>query len=675
MLKHLAPRRWSIAGEWFRPLRRLAGAAMVLGAMSATASAQDSAQSHVQDLDELLNTPVNTGAKYAQDIRQVSGSVSIVTAEDIRRFGYRTLEDVLQSMAGIYTSYDRSYAQVGARGFSRPTDYNNRVLLLMDGHSTNESIWGLAMLGEERILDLRAIDRIEVVRGPASALYGTGAMFAVINIITKSGSALQGARVEVGGASYGRQTVSAVGGFALGSRGAIAISGMVENRDGRDLYFREFDSPATHGGIAHNLDYQRRAGGLLSASLGDLSLHAQYAYRVAGMPAASYGQIFNDPLAQIYDASGYLELKYDHDLSPVHHLTARTYYDNYYYHGTFPLPGDLIVDTASNRIMGAEAALRWDPVSSNRVTVGAEYRWNARSNYELWDQDVASFVLDKPLSVVSLYLQNDLQILDNLSLLMGVRHDESSIAGGATTPRFAMIYNPKSGTTLKAMYGTAFRAPSLYESAFPATGEQLGAERLHMAELILMQRLGKSALLTSSLYRYDVDRLIDVVNDSAGLLIYRNLQAARAQGLEVTLDVRPASRFRGYLNYSIGRAVDDDTGDQLTNSPDHLFKLGLAAEATPRISPAVELRYESGRRTVVGTRTEPFIIANLNLLTRPFGRTGTPGGIGLLDGFDLALRVTNLFDKRYTYPAGTEHVQVGIEQDGRAFSVRLGYEF
>lgn len=648
----------------------------LLCAVSAAASAQDSARTEAQDLDALLSTPVSTGAKYAQDIRQVSGSVSIVTAEDIRRFGYRTLEDVLQSMAGIYSSYDRNYAQVGARGFSRPTDYNNRVLLLIDGHSTNESLWGSAMLGDELVLDLRAVDRIEVVRGPASALYGTGAMFAVINIITQSGTALQGAQAELSGGSYGRQSGSVAGGFRLGSRGAIAMSAMVENRDGRDLYFPEFDAPATNNGIAQNLDYQRRAGGLFSAQLGDLSLHSQYTYRVTGIPTASYGQIFNDPLSQVRDAAGYLELKYDHDLSAVHHLTARTYYDSYYYSGRYPLPGNLNRDRASARVMGAEAALRWDPVPSNRVTVGAEYRWNARARFDVWDEGVLSASIDQPFSVVSLYLQDDFQILDNLSLLIGARHDENSIAGGATTPRVALIYHPKAGTTLKAMYGRAFRAPSLYESAYPVAGEKLGPERLDMAELIWMQRLGKNALLTSSLYRYYVDGLIDVVNDSASIVLnYRNLGEVRAQGLEATLDVRPAPRLRGYLNYSIGRAVDNDTGDQLTNSPDHLFKLGLAAEITSRVSAAAELRYESGRRTVSGTQTEPFLIANLNLETHPFGRTGVPGGFGLLDGFDLALRVTNLFDTRYAYPVGTEHVQAVIEQNGRAVMVRLGYEF
>jgi iron complex outermembrane receptor protein len=656
-------------------LKGLAGT-LLLCVVSATASAQDSAQIEVQDLDGLLSTPISTGAKYAQNIRQVSGSVSIVTAEDIRRFGYHTLEDVLQSMAGIYASNDRNYSYIGVRGFSRPTDFNNRILLLIDGHSTNESIWGSALLGEELALNLGAVNRIEVVRGPASALYGTGAMFAIINIITQSGTAHQGVRAELGGGTQGQQSGSVAGGFALGSRGAVAMSALVENRDGRDLYFPEFDSPATNNGIAHNLDYHRRASGMLSAELGGLSLHARYNYRVKGTPTGSYGQIFNDPLAQIRDANGSLELKYDHDLSAVHHLTARTYYDNYYYRGAYPLPGDLNTDWASARVLGAEAALRWDPIPNNRVTAGAEYRWNVRARYVVWDQGVQSATIDQQFGVVSLYLQDDFQILENLSLLAGVRHDESSITGGVTTPRFAMIYDPAPGTTLKAMYGRAFRAPSLYESAYPVAGENLESERLDMAEVIWMQRLGSNALLTSSLYRYYVTDLVDVVNDSASITVnFRNLEKVRAQGMEVALDVRPAHRLQGYLSYSIGRAVDDDTGSRLTNSPDHLLKLGLAAEVAPRVSAATELRYESGRTTVTGTRTEPFLIANLNLGFHPFGRTGAPGAFGRLTGFDLSLRVTNLFDTRYAYPGGTEHVEPAIEQDGRAVMVRLGYEF
>jgi outer membrane receptor for ferrienterochelin and colicin len=101
--------------------RSLPGAALVLCVLSTTAFAQDSAQSEI-DLGALLDTPVSTAAKYAQNVRQVAGSVTIVTAEDIRRFGYRTLTDVLQSMAGVYVSNQRSMESFGIRGFGPPTD-------------------------------------------------------------------------------------------------------------------------------------------------------------------------------------------------------------------------------------------------------------------------------------------------------------------------------------------------------------------------------------------------------------------------------------------------------------------------------------------------------------------------------------------------------------------------
>src|SRR5678816_1073316 len=97
----------------------LTGAALVVCLMPSRATAQDSSQSEVRALDALLNTPVSTAAKYAQGVRQVAGSVTIVTAEDIRRFGYRSLEEVLQGAAGFYLTYNRQYTYVGVRGFGR----------------------------------------------------------------------------------------------------------------------------------------------------------------------------------------------------------------------------------------------------------------------------------------------------------------------------------------------------------------------------------------------------------------------------------------------------------------------------------------------------------------------------------------------------------------------------
>jgi outer membrane receptor for ferrienterochelin and colicin len=193
--------------RWLGLVRRLPGAALVLCVVSGIASAQDSAQSEVRALDSLLNTPVSpaassqgvasTAAKYPQTTRQVAGSVTIVTAEDILRFGYRTLDEVLESMAGIHTSNDRNFTYIGVRGFGRPSDYNNRIVLLIDGHTTNESIWGSSALGPELVINLQSVERIELLRGPASVLYGTGAMFATVNVITRDGAGHNGGNISL----------------------------------------------------------------------------------------------------------------------------------------------------------------------------------------------------------------------------------------------------------------------------------------------------------------------------------------------------------------------------------------------------------------------------------------------------------------------------------------------
>ena len=146
----------------------------------------------VLSLDSLLNTKISSAAKYQQTISEAASSVTIITAEDIQRHGYQTLPEALAATRGFYLSYDRNYAFLGARGFSRPSDYNNRILLLVDGNATNEGIFGGAPVGTDLGVPLSSLERIEIVRGPGSALYGTGAIFAVVNLVTKPADAASG---------------------------------------------------------------------------------------------------------------------------------------------------------------------------------------------------------------------------------------------------------------------------------------------------------------------------------------------------------------------------------------------------------------------------------------------------------------------------------------------------
>ncbi|HEV8122685.1 MAG TPA: TonB-dependent receptor [Gemmatimonadales bacterium] len=641
---------------------------LALSAFGSSLAAQQADTSAGATLDNLLSTPVSTASKYAQNVREVAGSVTIVSAEDIRRYGYRTLTDVLQRMAGVYVSNQRSMESFGIRGFGRPTDYNNRVLLLINGHSYTEGIWGMALLGESMALNLQGVERIELVRGPSSGLYGTGAMFAVINVISKDGQAISGVQMDAETGSLGRRSVGIVAGTALGNRASVSVSAMHEDVDGNpSLFFPAYNDPATNNGIAENLDWMHRTGVQFSGTLGSFSLRASHSYRERSDPTGSYGARFNAP-DNFMDQFRFVELANVSELSPTKLLASRVYYDDIRYAGTYPLSGGgTFHQNAVNRVLGTEASLRWDLVPRDRVTIGGEYRRYLESR--LSSPDDPAIVVGRPFSVGSLYLQNEFQLTSNLTFLAGVRHDEHEIAGGATTPRVALLFDPWKSTTFKLMYGEAFRPPTFYESAFKSSSiiGDIGPEKLDMYEAIWLQSLGKRYSLSSSLFYYHVHNLIDAVQ----LYEYVNLADVVAKGFEVTFDARPTAGTSGYLNYTFQDA--DLGGSDLTNMPMHMVKGGLGTDLFRQATAAVEFRYESSRVTPQATTTDGFIVANGTLTLRPFSTVTSRSG--LLAGLEFGLHVENLFNKRYSNPGSVEHLQASLEQNGRTFVLRLTSRF
>src|SRR5688572_14503557 len=199
-----------------------AGSVRAAGVLSALLGAAAGAQlptatSEGLLLDSLLNTRISTVSKYAQTTTEAPASVTIVSSDEIRDHGYRNLTEVLENVRGVYFSDDRNYLHVGTRGFGRPSDYNNRILVLVDGHTLNEHVWGSAPVGSDLTVNLSAVERIEVVRGPGSVLYGTNAMFGVINIVTKTGTQLNGAVVGGRVGAGGKREGAVAAGRAIGA--------------------------------------------------------------------------------------------------------------------------------------------------------------------------------------------------------------------------------------------------------------------------------------------------------------------------------------------------------------------------------------------------------------------------------------------------------------------------
>jgi outer membrane receptor for ferrienterochelin and colicins len=631
----------------------------------------------VLSLDSLLNTKISSAAKYQQTTSEAASSVTIITAEDIQRHGYQTLPEALAATRGFYLSYDRNYSFLGARGFSRPSDYNNRILLLVDGNATNEGVFGGAPFGTDLGISLSSLERIEIVRGPGSALYGTGAIFAIVNLVTKPADTDPGVYGALRGGSYGARGGSLQYRGSVGHGLGLSLGGNWDGADGHDLFYPEFNSPETNSGVAHDMDWERRWA-LRGALQGHgFTLHGRYSARTKAIPTGAYDTDLDGDASRTRDDYGFLELQLDRPVDNSRRVTGRAYLNAYRYDGEYVTAGEPSTDGALNEAIGAEAALHWDVASSNRLTVGGEVRRDLRASYFMPRAFPRETDWSLPNTVLSAYLQDEHQLTRSLSVLAGLRHDSYETSDDATSPRLALIFAPAHSSTMKLLYGRAFRAPSPYEAADGGDGykenPELLPETAQTVEAVWQQRLSTALLASVSLFHYDVRRLIDLTLDPVDSLFqYRNVGDAEAKGFEVELQGRLGPSGTGYVSYSFQDAVDRRTDQWLSNSPRHMLKAGSTADVTRWLGAGMDARYESGRRTLAGTETDPAFISDLHLLL-PARSTSSPRGP--VDRLELSLRINNLFDASYATPGGVEHRQAAIAQDGRTVSAELRYRF
>ncbi|MEK7728689.1 MAG: TonB-dependent receptor, partial [candidate division KSB1 bacterium] len=614
-------------------------------------------------LNELLVLKISTAAKYEQSISEAPASVTIITAEEIAAYGYEKFEDVFKSIRGFYMSNDRNYGYVGARGFSRPTDYNNRILILINGHTVNDNIYDAAQIGTEFALDLEAIERIEIVRGPGSALYGASALFAVVNIMTKPGKTIDG--LTLGGAigSYGQRRAAALVGKELENGVDFMASALWAKSEGQDLYYKEYDAAETNHGRAENSDREEYYGLLATMKYKNFQIHGDFSSRQKMIPTGAYGVVFNNPAAKTLDAPGFIEIKQAQRFGSDKNLVMRGYYDQYKYAGTYPYEDGNSHDMSIGRWLGSEAQFGWDPRPNNRLTFGLEYRKHLRADYRVKYVKSPALYGDFPYAVVSVYFQEENQITSDLAFTLGVRRDWHSRTGNVITPRAALVYHPFRASSFKFLYGEAFRAPSVWEAEGSGIDDQINkpnreleAEKISTSELVWEQRLGAALFATVSGYHYSLNNLIDTVRDPVdGLVQYQNRSRAKTSGFEVELTGRLQARVRGFLNYSRQNARDSKSNRVLTNSPRHLAKAGLIVTMFKKIQMAAELQYETGRKTVYDTKTQAYLLANLQLSTKA-AAPSREGSKKLLGPLDAKISVNNLFDVTYQTPGGVEHL-------------------
>jgi iron complex outermembrane receptor protein len=651
------------------------------GFLTAIPMAQESFQdTSLGSLESLLDMKICTAAKYSQTASQAPASVTIITADDIVAYGYQTLEDVMMYTRGFYTNNDRNYSYIGARGFGRPTDYNNRILLLINGHTINDNVYGSAPFGTEIALDLSTVERIEIVRGPGSALYGTGAMFAVVNIITKKGQTIDDLIISLKTGSYGKVIGSLIYGKECKNGMDLLISVIDGNINGQNLYYPEFDDPSTNYGTAVGLDQDKYYGLMTTLSYRSLSFQIFGTSREKEVPTAAWDVVFNASPSKTLDQWGHLEIKYNQPCGIDKNISFRSYYNRYYYKGWMVY--DITqYDASTGEQIGGELQFSWDVIANNTLIMGTEYQTNTKVTYECWSDYETYFYKNKPSDAWALYIQDEYQLTENLCATFGIRHDGYSYGGNTTTPRGALVYRPFNSSALKLLYGESYRKATLYEmyyedvfSGYKANLD-LKPEKIFTDEIVWEQRVNKNITGVVSLYHYHMKNLIDQSIDADdSLKQYNNISKVTADGIELECNIRSQSGTEAFVNYAYQEAKDSKTKTRLTNSPNHLFKAGISQAIRGNLYVGGEFVYESERLTLKNTKTNSFALVNLNLRYSPsFPKYTNLAKIN--DKTEISFKVRNLFNNSYSLPAGLEHRQTSIRQDGRNYCFTLKLKF
>jgi iron complex outermembrane receptor protein len=634
-------------------------------------------------LEQLLGVEVQSvfgASKFLQRVTEAPAAVSIVTAEEIERYGWRTLADVLRTVRGFYVTDDRSWAFVGMRGFLRPGDYNTRFLLLVDGHRINDVVYDQALIQEDFSIHLSDVDRIEIVRGPSSSLYGSSAFFGIINVVTKTPAAAGGSTLasDVGtlGRREGRLTLrhEAPNGLRLG------LSASLEGLTGVEaLYFQEFDDARSNGGVSERLDYTRHRNLFGTLGYRGFTLRTGFNARKKGLPTAAYGTVFGDSRTWVLDERFFLDTAWERRLTREWETRIRAAYDHTSYTGNYPYDWDgdpdtaVVVyrDTGIGDWLTSEAQITGRLGRSHRLTVGLEHRQNVRQNQDgtLLHPHEPQWADRRQSSTTGLYAQDEIRVHRTLLLNLGFRQDHYSRLGNPLKPRFAAIVQPTARTTVKLLYGEAFRAPNAFESFYVTPGlykanPSIRPEEIQTVEAIAEQYVGKRLRLSGSWFRYAVDNLITLTDDVDGLFWYANVDSARASGAEAEAEIRWPGGVHGRLSYTFTRTRDSATAMTLTNSPAHIAQALFSAPLGRDHFVGLDVRALSGRLDRFGGPLDSHVVPSVTI-SGPL--------------FDPRLRfsgtIANLTGARYADPVSDEFAQTTMPQNGRTARLRLIWSF
>lgn len=634
---------------------------------SVTAFANSNEKLTDMALEDLLTQEVKTASKLAKQISESPSAVSIVTAQDIQSYGYRTLAEVINSMRGLNTTSDRVYTYMSGRGFGRPGDYPGRVMLLIDGHQANDNLYNASYLGQDGLLDTELIERVEYVSGPGSVIYGNGAFYGIINVITKKGKQYNGAQIALEAYSQDGYKTRLTYGNTLENGADLLLSASAYKSQGDDYFFSEFNDPSTNFGVANQLDDERNQRLFLKLNYGAWLLEGAYVDRSKDDPAAAYGSDFNARPSEYRDTNAYLNLSHEASLSNDLKNVSKLYYGQYAYAGRSVFSGELYDEDNLGRWWGVESKFAYTGFTNHQLLYGLEYRNDFQQDFYLPNANI-----ENSMYMASAYVQDEYRFMPQWALNLGARADYGGRQNARNiSPRLALIYSPSEKTDIKASYSTAFRRPNAYEKFYDDGTSQIanpniGKERIFANELVLEHRPDATSKWLSSVYYYQTKDHIGIVDvpASSGIVQAINRDDKFTRGLDVEYEKKWSTSTRLRASYAWQYATNAD-GNWLVNTPKHLAKINFAhAVFNDNLHLGLEIQHVGRRLTEADNELGSFTLTNLTLHSKTLFKNTT-----------LTATVKNLFDKRYSVAAPSFYRPDSFEQLQQSLWIQLMYDF
>ena len=627
------------------------------------------------NLEDLSRVKVFSASRHFEDARKAPSSVSILTAADIRRNGWRTLGEALRSLRGFYTSYDRDDMHLGVRGFMRPGDFNSRVLLLLNGHRLNDNVYDGAAIGTGFSLDLDLVDHIEIVRGPGSSLFGTNAMFGVINVITRSAGSETTVETSGDTGSFQSRTGRVALTTGKGKRSALLSATYHRDPGPPSLFFSQFASPLTNNGYAENKDSTRFDTVFVDLRSGSFRLQGALSDNMKKFPTATFGTVFNNPADWVENMRGFVEGSLHKTAWSGTDIDLRVFYDNYdeVASGAFlypPIPG-----TATAYI---KARADWTGAEANathefgavRITAGADYEYSLRvllRNIVTGEGDISR--TDNTPWSAAVYGDAEVNLAPSLIVHAGGRFDRYSTFGGSMNPRFALVYAPGTHTAVKYILGKAFQAPSAAAQFYSdpinvlPPPVKLLPERILSNELVLEQNLRPWVSVTADAFYNQLHALIsEVPANIPGFAWVVNDGQENAKGLELEVETQRSSGLGARASYTATAASDNVTHTHELNSPVSLAKLNGTSPLSRHGFASVELMYVGPMTDYRGTRVPSYVLPNITVNTNP-----------LWGGWVFSSSMYNATNRRWYTPMGPRDPEDQIQQDGRTWRFKVTY--